>query len=230
MELHQLAHGLDNRAVAERGEAKQVSAETTFDADLNDMASVRAAVTEMTAHAHRRLLISGRAARTVTVKVRSADFTTRSRSETAVTATTHVAVLVDTAQRLVMAALPTAGVRLIGVSLSGLTSAVQQSLFDETPTPAHSYLEPAEPITPTTVAPSGWQHAASTAGPQGRWRAGEDVDHPAYGHGWVQGAGHGRVTVRFETRSTGPGPVRTFTATDPDLGRADPLTSLDWSV
>jgi DNA polymerase-4 len=40
-------------------------------------------------------------------------------------------------------------------------------------------------------------------------------------------AGHGRVTVRFETRSTGPGPVRTFT-TDPDLSRADPVTSLDW--
>jgi DNA polymerase-4 len=40
-------------------------------------------------------------------------------------------------------------------------------------------------------------------------------------------AGHGRVTVRFETRSTGPGPVRTFT-TAPGLSRADPLTSLDW--
>jgi DNA polymerase IV len=170
----------------------------------------------------------GRAARTVTVKVRGGDFTTRSRSETALTATTDVAVLVNTAQRLVMAALPAAGVRLIGVSLSGLTSGVQQSLFDEPHTPAHSYLKPAEPITPSTAAPAEWQHTTSTAGPQGRWRAGEDVSHPAYGHGWVQGAGHGRVTVRFETRTTGPGPVRTFTATDPDLGRADPLTSLVW--
>jgi DNA polymerase IV len=231
VELHRLAHGLDDRAVAERGEAKQVSAETTFDIDLSDIISVRAAVTEMTAHAHRRLLNSGRAARTVTVKVRGGDFTTRSRSETALTATTDVAVLVDTAQRLVMAALPASGVRLIGVSLSGLTGAVQQSLFDEPTDLSRPCVEPAEPITPSTAAPAGGQHAASTtgpAGPQGRWRAGEDVGHPAYGHGWVQGAGHGRVTVRFETRSTGPGPVRTFTATDPDLGRADPLTSLDW--
>jgi DNA polymerase-4 len=228
MELHRLAHGLDDRAVAERGEAKQVSAETTFDADLSDIASVRAAVTEMTAHAHRRLLASGRAARTVTVKVRGGDFTTRSRSETAVTATTDGAVLVDTAQRLVMAALPAAGVRLIGVSLSGLTGAVQQSLFDELTDLSRPCVEPAEPITPSTAVPAGEHHSASTTGPTGRWRAGEDVGHPAYGHGWVQGAGHGRVTVRFETRSTGPGPVRTFTATDPDLGRADPLTSLDW--
>ncbi|MGB9280125.1 MAG: hypothetical protein WCB57_08615 [Pseudonocardiaceae bacterium] len=38
------------------------------------------------------------------VKVRGANFTTRSRLETVVTATTDVAVLVDTAQRLMMAA------------------------------------------------------------------------------------------------------------------------------
>ena len=213
--LHRLAHGVDDRAVAERGHAKQVSAETTFEADLSDLASVRAAVTEMTIQAHRRLLTSARSARTVTVKVRGADFTTRSRSETAATATTDVVVLVDTAQRLVTAALPAAGVRLVGVSLSGLTSAVQQPLFDEPTRPEHT---PAKPVTPT---------AAWTPESGRQWRAGDDVTHPTHGRGWVQGAGHDRVTVRFETRSTGPGPVRTLTATDPNLTRADPLTSLD---
>jgi DNA polymerase-4 len=59
------------------------------------------------------------------------------------------------------------------------------------------------------------------------WRPGDDVHHPEHGHGWVQGAGHGRVTVRFETRSTGPGRARTFAAADPDLVRTDPLGSLD---
>ncbi|CCF62673.1 DNA polymerase IV [Nocardia cyriacigeorgica] len=59
------------------------------------------------------------------------------------------------------------------------------------------------------------------------WQPGSDVRHPEFGHGWVQGAGHGRVTVRFETRSTGPGPARTFAADDPALSRADPLGSLD---
>jgi DNA polymerase-4 len=58
-------------------------------------------------------------------------------------ATTDVAVLVDTAQRLLMAALPAAGVRLIGVSLSGLTSAIQQSLFDEPTDLSHPCVEPA---------------------------------------------------------------------------------------
>jgi DNA polymerase-4 len=46
----------------------------------------------------------------------------------------------------------------------------------------------------------------------------------------VQGSGHGRVTVRFETRSTGPGQARTLAADDPDLTPADPLASLDLSI
>jgi DNA polymerase-4 len=33
----------------------------------------------------------------------------------------------------------------------------------------------------------------------------------------VWGAGLGRVTVRFETRETPPGPVRTFADDDPAL-------------
>jgi DNA polymerase IV len=41
------------------------------------------------------------------------------------------------------------------------------------------------------------------------------------GPGWVQGCGLGRVTIRFETRDTPPGRVRTFAADDPDL-RPDP--------
>ena len=44
-----------------------------------------------------------------------------------------------------------------------------------------------------------------------------DVVHDVHGEGWVWGSGVGRVTVRFETASTGPGPVRTFSATDPAL-------------
>jgi DNA polymerase-4 len=58
------------------------------------------------------------------------------------------------------------------------------------------------------------------------WQPGADVSHPEFGHGWVQGSGHGVVTVRFETRSTGPGQARTFAADDPTVTDADPLDSL----
>ncbi len=60
------------------------------------------------------------------------------------------------------------------------------------------------------------------------WRVGDDVTHRELGHGWVQGAGHGVVTVRFETRSSGPGPARTFPADTVDLTSANPIDSLDW--
>jgi DNA polymerase-4 len=219
-ELHGLAQGIDRRPVAERGEAKQVSAETTFDADLSDLDSVHRAVAEMTEHAHRRLLASGRAARTVTVKVRGADFATRSRSETALTASTNLAQFSATARRLTAGALPESGVRLIGVSLSGLTDFVQPPLFEEA-APAVAEAAGDQPET-------GPEPAPSRAAPLVRgWRAGDDVRHPEHGHGWVQGSGHGRVTVRFETRSTGAGYARTFAVDAPELIAADPLASLE---
>jgi DNA polymerase-4 len=68
-----------------------------------------------------------------------------------------------------------------------------------------------------------------TPGPdEAGWRVGDDVAHRELGHGWVQGAGHGVVTARFETRSSGPGPARTFPADGGELVRANPIDSLDW--
>jgi hypothetical protein len=64
---------------------------------------------------------------------------------------------------LVMAALLATGVRLVGVLLSGLKSAVQQSLFGEPTDLCSPCVEPAEPITPSTAEPAGWQYAAWTA-------------------------------------------------------------------
>lgn len=52
---------------------------------------------------------------------------------------------------------------------------------------------------------------------------GHDVRHAEFGHGWVQGSGLGRVTVRFETPYSEPGRVRTFRTDDPRLEPADPL-------
>lgn len=54
-----------------------------------------------------------------------------------------------------------------------------------------------------------------------RWPPGLDVRHTAYGNGWVQGAGVGRVTVRFEGPATAVGPIRTFSVSDPDLAEID---------
>jgi DNA polymerase IV len=215
-ELHRLAHGVDDRPVAPRGAAKQVSAETTFETDLTAMSAVHEAIAKITGIAHRRLVASGRAARTVTVKVRSAAFTTTTRSETGASGSTDLAALTAVAQRLARSAVPEDGVRLIGVSLAGLVDDPPPALF-ESPVEADPFDldEPATADDPAAAAPTGRS-----------WRTGDDVRHDEHGHGWVQGAGHGRVTVRFETRTSGPGRARTFPADDPALDRADPLASL----
>ena len=50
-----------------------------------------------------------------------------------------------------------------------------------------------------------------------RWLAGQDVRHAERGAGWVQGAGLGRVTIRFEGPDTPPGRIGTFAVEDPAL-------------
>lgn len=51
--------------------------------------------------------------------------------------------------------------------------------------------------------------------------------HAEFGTGWVQGAGHNRVTVRFETLASGPGVARTFEQADPALSRGEPWDCLE---
>ncbi len=216
--LHRLATGVDDRPVAPRVEVRSVSAESTFDLDVSDVGTLDAAVTAMATSAHRRLVGAERAARTVTVKVRGADFAVVSRSESLPAGTTDLPTLVGIARRLVRAALPPTAVRLIGVAYTGLDGEAQEALFG---------LDEPELVTPAGAGPPPPAPVADTPA-LAQWRPGDDVTHPEHGHGWVQGSGIGRVTVRFETRWTGPGRALTFAVDDPALIRAEPVGS--WEV
>ncbi|ODR09190.1 DNA polymerase IV [Mycolicibacillus koreensis] len=217
--LHRLACGIDERPVAERAEAKQISAESTFAADLTTLSALHEVIGPIAEHAHRRLCRDGRGARTVTVKLRKADMDILTRSATLPYATTEVATLIGAARRLLLDPQQIGPIRLLGVGFSGLSEVRQESLFPG--------LELGE-IPHTQAAPVVAAAAAAPPETDARWRIGDDVTHPQFGHGWVQGAGHGRVTVRFETRASGPGPARTLAVDDPDLVPADPVASLDW--
>jgi DNA polymerase-4 len=213
-DLRLLATGVDERPVAERGEAKQVSAETTFDTDITDLPRLRAEVRTVAKGAHDRLVRSGRGARTVSIKLRHADMSIVSRSETTRDPSTDLDQLTAVAERLLPDPREFGPVRLAGVAFSGLADITQQPLFDlGGPEP-----EPGEPAAP--------QGSPGPAEVRAGWRPGDDVVHDELGPGWVQGAGNGRVTVRFETRGTGPGPARTLAHDDPALHRGDPELSL----
>lgn len=80
--LHQLAGGIDPRKVVADSEAKSVSVEHTFETDLMGDELVRGELLRLSDRLAGRLRRSGLAGRTVTVKVRLADFTTVTRSTT----------------------------------------------------------------------------------------------------------------------------------------------------
>ncbi len=228
--LHRLARGIDDRPVAERAEAKQISAETTYERDIVTLAQLRAAIEDMAAAAHRRLGEDGRAARTVVLKLRKADMSIVTRSFTLPYATEDPATLTAAALRSAIDPVELGPIRLVGVGFGGLSEVRQESLFpeldqedpgrsaaadDETPS-ERPIPVPEQPLVP----PATRSYTTEF------WYPGRDVAHREFGHGWVQGSGHGRVTIRFESRSTGPGPAYTFAADDIELSPADPLLSL----
>jgi len=216
--LHRLARGIDDRPVAENAPAKQISAESTFPEDLTTIDQLRGATGPIGEHAHRRLLKDGRGARTVTVKLKKSDMSTLTRSATLPYATTDAATLNATARRLLLDPIEIGPIRLVGVGFSGLSEVQQESLF---PT--------LELMATDGVDRIGLPQPSAKAGPAAPlWRVGDDVMHTEFGHGWVQGAGHGVMTARFETRSTGPGAARTLSDEDPAVTHANPVDSLDW--
>jgi DNA polymerase-4 len=217
--LHRLARGIDDRPVAERAEAKQISAESTFPADLTTIEALRDAIGPIAEHAHRRLERDGRGARTVTVKLKRSDMTTVTRSATLPYATGDAGTLSATAHRLLLDPREVGPIRLLGVGFSGLSDVRQESLF-----PDLEQLDAAVADTLDTHVP-----VPEPAPDAGDWRIGDDVSHAGFGHGWVQGAGHGVVSVRFETRGSGPGVMRTFATDEPELLKANPVDSLDWA-
>lgn len=236
--LHRMALGYDDRPVVAERDAKSVSVEDTFDADLHDRVRIRTEVERLADRCVQRLRGAGRSGRTVVLKVRRYDFSTLTRSETLRGPTDDPTVVREAAARLLEAVDTTGGVRLLGVGVTGLADYTQEDLFaqaaDERTAAEEAAGQSAEESAEGT-APAGDAGGEPPGDPRAqaletaeqraarRWPAGHDVHHGTYGHGWVQGSGVGRVTVRFEEPGSAPGRVRTFRIDDPELRPADPL-------
>ena len=213
-------------------ETKSISVEATFEADLVD----RDPLTEICARDARqvaaRLRAAGLFARTVTLKIRRHDFSTQTRSTTLRSPIDSPDAIARLAGGLLDGIDLTGGIRLLGVGAAGLTDALQDHLFElDEPVPASGDgPKTSETATADATESAGGVEESGLAGLSGRrahrWPPGVDVEHTEHGRGWVWGAGLGRVTVRFETWQTGPGPVRTFAEDDPVLRRVAPLPYL----
>jgi DNA polymerase IV len=205
--LYSLARAIDNRAVVAERETKSVSVEDTFEHDLVDPVLLAAIVDRHARMVAERLAKARLSGRTITLKVRHHDFATQTRSSTLAGPTDRALVLSRVARDLLDELDTSAGVRLLGVGVSALTDWVQDDLFTDE--------DEADDVPLEMPAATQTEGARRGVG----WRPGMDVEHESYGQGWVWGSGLGRVTVRFETADTEPGPVRTFAADDAALRR-----------
>ncbi|QMW67830.1 DNA polymerase IV [Mumia sp. ZJ1417] len=204
--LHALARGVDHRAVIAERETKSLSVEDTFETDITDPRVLADIATTMSRRLSARLRERGMSGRTVTLKIRHHDFETHTRSATLAGPTDDARTIARTATGLLAEIDSSSGLRLLGVGVSGMADWVQDDLFvteEEPPADDEGNKVAAVPV--------------ASARARTRWPAGADVVHAELGPGWVWGSGIGRVTVRFETRTSGPGPVRTFDVNDPSL-------------
>ncbi len=119
--LHALAWGRDERSVVPHEPDKSIGHEETFATDIDDPEVVRRELLRLAERTAARLRASGQVGRTVSIKVRFADFKTISRARTLDVPTDVGREIYDTAVGLFDAlGLQRARLRLIGVRVEGL--------------------------------------------------------------------------------------------------------------
>jgi DNA polymerase-4 len=130
--LRDRARGIDPRDLELDVERISISTEETFERDLTDRAALHAELRRMAEEVATHLRRAGLSARTVTTKLRYADFSLRSRSTTLPTPIDEPERIGDLACRLLDRGLHDrpGALRLVGVGVSGLTT-VRQLTFDE---------------------------------------------------------------------------------------------------
>jgi DNA polymerase-4 len=128
--LRDRARGLDRRGLELDAERISISVENTFERDLADRERLHDELRGMAAELAERLAQTGQTARTVTTKLRYADFSIRSRSTSLAVGVDDAATIGDLACRLLDRGLRDrpGALRLVGVGVSGLAAYRQLTL------------------------------------------------------------------------------------------------------
>jgi len=127
--LHERARGVDRAPVEANRETKSVSRDETFATDLDDDGALAAKLLALADRASADVREAGLIARTVTVKLRDADFTTRQASRTLADAVQSDRAVYAVARELLtrLRAARRVPARLLGVALSQLVRAGSES-------------------------------------------------------------------------------------------------------
>jgi DNA polymerase IV len=126
-----LAHGRDDRPVVPDRASKSIGNEDTFAEDLTDPEDLRRELLRLADQVTARMRRDGRRARTLTVKVKFADFQTITRSVTTEGPLHDPTEVFEAAHHLLSAVETHRGVRLLGISLHNFGEVTHQlNLFE----------------------------------------------------------------------------------------------------
>ena len=118
-----LARGEDHRKVDPESDTKSIGAETTFNKDIRELETLEAILWEMTEKASRRAKEQGLAGRTITLKLKTSDFKTRSRAATLSAPTQLAWRMFQATKPLLKREVDGTAYRLIGISVKDLSPA-----------------------------------------------------------------------------------------------------------
>jgi DNA polymerase-4 len=138
------ASGVDDRPVVPVRADKSISAEETFDTDLDQRADMHRQLLQLAEKTASRLRAKELVAGTVQVKIRQTDFTTFTRQSTLRPPTNGTEVLYRAATRLLdqwLLDYPDARLRLLGVGGSALVRDAQPDLFAQGAAPGRKELD-----------------------------------------------------------------------------------------
>ncbi|MEP9351313.1 DNA polymerase IV [Xanthobacter sp. KR7-225] len=130
LRLSRLAFGIDTRTVDPDREAKSVSAETTFDADIAALRPLEQALYGLAEEVSARLKKSALSGRTVTLKLKTADFRLRTRARTLESHTMLAGRIYAAAHDMLAKEADGTRFRLIGVGVSDLGAAADADPSD----------------------------------------------------------------------------------------------------
>ena len=118
--LWRLARGLDDRrVVADRG-AKTISSETTFEHDIRDLATLERTLWKLSEKVSARLKTGELAGSTITLKLKTADFRQRTRSQSIASPTQLAAKIFAICREMLAKEIDGTAFRLMGAGVSAL--------------------------------------------------------------------------------------------------------------
>jgi DNA polymerase IV len=123
LRLSRLSRGIDERKVEPEREAKTVSAETTFETDTAAFRALERRLWLLSEKVSARLKASGLSGTTVTLKLKTADFKTRTRARGLGDPTQLAAKIFAAGRDLLLREADGTAFRLIGIGVSDLTTA-----------------------------------------------------------------------------------------------------------